>query len=112
MKKTLVKLAKKAKVDCAYVISKPADCTLLRLYRVDLKTGERTLVKTNLITLPTQDQMKHLEAISSSSQVVNCVRPYTYSVVTPSCVIIGDMELSVPMMKGSRKPELVYPLQR
>lgn len=112
MEKTLVKLAKKAKVDCAYVISKPADCTSLRLYRVDLKTGERTLVKTNLITLPTQDQMKHLEAISSSSQVVNCVRPYTYSVVTPSSVIIGDMELSVPTMKGSRKPELVYPLQR
>lgn len=112
MEKTLVKLAKKAKVDCAYVISKPADCTSLRLYRVDLKTGERTLVKTNLITLPTQDQMKHLEAISSSSQVVNCVRPYTYSVVTPSRVIIGDMELSVPTMKGSRKPELVYPLQR
>lgn len=112
MKKTLVKLAKKAKVDCAYVISKPADYASLRLYRVDLKTGERTLVKTNLITLPTQDQMKHLEAISSSSQVVNCVRPYTYSVVTPSSVIIGDMELSVPTMKGSRKPELVYPLQR
>ena len=112
MEKTLVKLAKKAKVDCAYVISKPKDCTSLRLYRVDLKTGERTLVKTNLITLPTQDQMKHLEAISSSSQVVNCVRPYTYSVVTPSSVIIGDMELSVPTMKGSRKPELVYPLQR
>lgn len=112
MEKTLIKLAKKAKADCAYVISKPKDCTSLRLYRVDLKTGERQLVKSNLITLPTQDQMKHFEAISSSSEVINKVKPYTYSVVTPSSVIIGGMELSVPTMNGVRKPELVYPLQR
>lgn len=112
MEKALVKLAKKAKVDCAYVISKSKDCTSLRLYRVDLKTGERQLVKTNHITLPTQDQMKRFEAISSSSVVTNKVSPYTHSVVTPSSVIIGDMELSVPMMKSARKPALVYPLQR
>ncbi len=112
MEKTLVKLAKKAKADCAYVISKPKDCTSLRLYRVDLKTGERQLVKTNQLALPTQDQMKRFEAISSTSVVNNMVSPYNHSVVTPSSVIIGDMELSVPTMKGSRKPALVYPLQR
>lgn len=112
MEKTLTKLAKKAKADCAYVITKPADYASLRLYKVDLKTGERSLVKTNLITLPTQDQMKRFEAISSSSLVMNRVSPYTYSVVAPSSVIIGDMELSVPTMKSSRKPSLVYPLQR
>ncbi len=112
MEKTLIKLAKKAKADCAYVISKPMNCSSLRLYRVDLKTGERQLVKSNRITLPTQDQMKRFEAISNTSLVANMVKPYTYSVVSPSSVIIGGMELSVPSLKGSRKPELVYPLQR
>ena len=112
MEKTLTKLAKKAKAECAYVITKPKEYTSLRLYRVDLKTGARTLVKTNLISLPTQDQMKRFEAISGKSLVTNKVSPYTYSVVTPSSVIIGDMELSVPTMKSSRKPVLTYPLQR
>lgn len=112
MEKTLLKLAKKAKEKCAYVISKPTDYTSLRLYRVDLKTGERTLVKTNLMVLPTQDQMKKFEAISDSYVVENNVRPYSYSVVSPSSVIIGDIELSTPTMKSSRVPVLVYPLQR
>lgn len=112
MEKTLLKLAKKAKEKCAYVISKPTDYTSLRLYRVDLKTGERTLVKTNLMVLPTQDQMKKFEAISDSYVVENNIRPYSYSVVSPSSVIIGDIELSTPTMKSSRVPVLVYPLQR
>lgn len=112
MLKTLLKTAKKQKLDYAYVITTPRDYTSLRLYKVDVKTGERKLVKHNRITLPTESQMKKFAAISDRPFVSNNVQPYTYSTITPASIIVGDAELTKPVLNGGKASELVYPLQR
>lgn len=112
MLKTLLKAAKKQKLDYAYVVTTPSGYTSLRLYQVDVKTGERKLVKHNRITLPTESQMKKFAAISDRPFVSNNVQPYTYSTITPASIIVGDAELTKPVLNSGKASELVYPLQR
>ena len=112
MLKTLLKAAKKQKLDYAYVVTTPSGYTSLRLYQVDVKTGERKLVKHNRITLPTESQMKKFTAISDRPFVSNNVQPYTYSTITPASIIVGDAELTKPVLNSGKASELVYPLQR
>ena len=109
MLKTLLKAAKKQKLDYAYVVTTPSGYTSLRLY---VKTGERKLVKHNRITLPTESQMKKFAAISDRPFVSNNVQPYTYSTITPASIIVGDAELTKPVLNSGKASELVYPLQR
>ena len=112
MLKTLLKAAKKQKLDYAYVATTPSGYTSLRLYQVDVKTGERKLVKHNRITLPTESQMKKFAAISDRPFVSNNVQPYTYSTITPASIIVGDAELTKPVLNNRKASDLVYPLQR
>ena len=112
MLKTLLKKAKKLKLDHAYVLTTPQGYASLRLYQIDVKTGERKLVKTNILSLPTTEQLKKLVAVSDVEQVCNEVSPYSYSVIYPKKVIIDGCTLSEPTMKGSKLPALPYPLQR
>lgn len=112
MEKELIKRAKKAKLSYAYIITLPENCSCLRLEQIDVKTGKRTLVKSNLLTLPTSDQMKKLVAISDKEVVSNNVEPYTYSVIYPNSLIVDDMELNKPTFKGGKVPALTFPLLR
>lgn len=112
MEKALIKAAKKHKLDYAYIISAPVNCTGLRLYQVDVKTGERKLMKTNQLILPTSDQMREMVAISGESIVKNQVSPYTYSVIYPKSIIIDDVELNKPVMKGQPVDPVTFPLLR
>ena len=112
MVKELIKRAKKHKLDYAYIISLPENCSCLRLERVDVKTGERKLMKSNMLSMPTSEQLNELVAVSDKESVYNCVSPYTYSVIYPSSIIVDDMELNKPTMKSEKKPVLTYPLQR
>ncbi|MGN0282057.1 MAG: metallopeptidase TldD-related protein, partial [Prevotella sp.] len=69
MMKLLLKAAKKAKKDYAYIITTPENYLSLRVYKVNVKTGEQTLVKTNGIALPTKSQLKKFVAISDKENV-------------------------------------------
>lgn len=112
MVNALIKAAKKQKLDYAYIISNPEHYTSLRLYQLNLKTGERTLMKTNLLTLPKVSDLKELNAISDREIVENNVSPYTYSVIYPASIIINDAELSKPTLKPGKDNEITYPLLR
>ena len=56
--------------------------------------------------------MKKFAAISDRPFVSNNVQPYTYSTITPASIIVGDAELTKPVLNGGKASELVYPLQR
>ncbi|MGM9734456.1 MAG: metallopeptidase TldD-related protein, partial [Prevotella sp.] len=112
MMKLLLKAAKKAKKDYAYVITTPENYLSLRVYQVNVKTGERKLVKTNGISLPTKGQMKKFFAISDKENVSNDVSVYSHSIIYPSAVILDDIEINTPTMKSQKPSALTYPLLR
>ncbi len=112
MEKELIKRAKKEKLSFAYIITLPNNCTCLRLEKIDVKTGQRTLVKSDMMALPSSEQMKKLVAISNKEIVRNSVEPYTYSTIVPASIIVDDMELGKATMKPEKAPALIFPLQR
>ncbi len=112
MLKELLKAAKKKKLDYAYIIDAPNGYSQLRLYQVDVKTGEKKMMKTNNVNLPTSEQIKDLLAISAESVVENFVDPYTYSVVYPKSLIADDVEINKAAFKASPALPLPYPLLR
>ena len=77
-----------------------------------MKTGQRTLVKSDMMALPSSEQMKKLVAISNKEIVRNSVEPYTYSTIVPASIIVDDMELGKATMKPEKAPALIFPLQR
>lgn len=112
MMKLLLKAAKKAKKEYAYIITTPENYTSLRIYQVNVKTGERKLVKTDGITLPTKGQMKKFFAISDKENVSNDLSWYSHSIIYPSAVILDDIEINTPAMKSQKPSVLTYPLLR
>lgn len=112
MEKQLIKKAKKQKLDYAYIVSAPQNSSCLRIYQIDVRTGERKLMKTNQVALPTESQMQKLDAISAESVVKNVVNPYTYSVIYPRSIIFDDMELNKSSFKPSPADPIPYPLLR
>lgn len=111
MEKELCKSAKK-KQDYVYVIDTPVDYDLPRLYRMDVKTGEKLMMKTNKIKLPTLDQLEKLGAVSSQENVMNDVAGYNHSFIYPSAFIVNDYDMEKPVLTSSKIPSLTYPLQR
>lgn len=112
MEKLLIKKAKKQKLDYAYIISIPQNSSCLRAYRLNVKTGERELIKGNQIVLPTDEQMLKLGAISAESVVKNEVSPYTYSIIYPRSIIFDEMELNKSSFKPAPVDPIPYPLLR
>lgn len=112
MDKLLIKKAKKQKLDYAYIISIPQNTDCLRLYRLNVKTGKRELLKANQIGLPTDEQMQKLGAISAESVVKNVVSPYTYSIIYPRSIIFDEMELNKSSFKPAPVDPIPYPLLR
>ena len=79
---------------------------------MDVKTGEKLMMKTNKIKLPTLDQLEKLGAVSSQENVMNDVTGYNHSFIYPSAFIVNDYEMEKPVLTSSKKPSLTYPLQR
>lgn len=112
MVKSLVKVAKKKKLEYAYILVAPVNYTNLRLYQINVKTGERKLVKTNNVAMPNKDQMQEMLDISAESLVKNLVAPYTYSVVYPKSIIVDNVELPKSSFQPVPVDPIPYPLLR
>ena len=112
MTKMLMKAAKKQKLDGVYIIDCPVGYSSLRVYRMDVKTGEKTLMRTNRLALPSMGQMESLLAVSSEENVVNMVGDNNFSVIYPSSVVIKEGELNKAQLNSEKAPVLTYPLQR
>ncbi|HBX19664.1 MAG TPA: hypothetical protein DEF88_04360, partial [Porphyromonadaceae bacterium] len=112
MKEALLQAAKKEKLDFSYIIRCPQGCTSLQVYKVDVKSGEETLVRTSNLTLPTLEKLTDLVAISSEENVKNRDNNCNTSVIYPAVIIVREMEIGRPNIKSSKAPALPYPLQR
>lgn len=107
--KALQKEGKKRKLDYVYEIAVPEGYQFSRLYRIDVKTGAKTLVKTSAASLPTLSQLENLLGVSAEEQVSN---ERQTSVIAPTAVVVSEVEVGKSEVAGQKTPALVYPLLR
>lgn len=112
MEKTLLKTAKKAGLKNAYIVSLPKGCSLMRLYRIDTKTGQRTLMRTDNMVESKQAQLKALVAVSAKEKVVNMANSTQNSVIAPRAFIVAESKIAKPVLRAAPIPAVTYPLNR
>ena len=112
MEKTLLKTAKKAGLKNAYIVSLPEGCSLMRLYRIDTKTGQRTLMRTDNKVESKQAQLKALVAVSAKEMVVNMANSTQNSVIAPRAFIVAESKIAKPVLRAAPIPAVTYPLNR
>ncbi|MBQ6032966.1 MAG: hypothetical protein IJL29_08130 [Prevotella sp.] len=112
MEKTLLKTAKKAGLKNAYIVSLPEGCSLMRLYRIDTKTGQRTLMRTDNMVESKQAQLKALVAVSAKEKVVNMANSTQNSVIAPRAFIVAESKIAKPVLRAAPIPVVTYPLNR
>lgn len=108
---TLLKAAKKEGKKYAYIVSLQPGRQLLMLYRVDVKTGERHLMRTNTIDHPTDQQLNNLLAVSSSEIVVNNIDNVCTSIIAPASFIVANEKIQKATLQPISKPVVKYPLE-
>ncbi|MBQ6659319.1 MAG: hypothetical protein IJM70_08305, partial [Prevotella sp.] len=108
----LLKTAKKAGLKNAYIVSLPEGCSLMRLYRIDTKTGQRTLMRTDNMVESKQAQLKALVAVSAKEKVVNMANSTQNSVIAPRAFIVAESKIAKPVLRAAPIPAVTYPLNR
>lgn len=111
MQAALVKAAKKAGKQSTYTVVMKEGRNLMQLYRIDLKTGARTLVRSNSIQEPRRNNLTNLVAISSEEIVTNSTNKYNHSVIAPRSIIVSDFTLVKPVTFATNVPAVSYPLK-
>ena len=112
MEKTLLKSAKKAGLKNAYVVSLPEGCSLIRLYRIDTKTGQRTLLRTDNMVQSKQSQLKDLVAVSAAEKVINSANGTQNSIIAPRAFIVAESKIARPVLRAATMPAVSYPLKK
>jgi len=112
MKKALIKAAKEEGLDYAYIVRRSGGMNSL-LYRVDVKDGKETLMRTADVAGITLPKIKRVLEISSKENVSNYIlNDVLSSLIYPSAILIEDVEIGEVPLKTEKKPVLAYPLQR
>lgn len=114
MKSALLKEAKKEGLEHAYIVRFMEGGESLQLYRVDVKGGKETLVRTTKLDLPKLDQLeKKLKEVSSDENVLNFLYNGTpASIIYPSAIIVEDLEILKATPKAEKAPVIANPLLR
>lgn len=110
MMKMLTKAAKKAGKKNAYIVSLDEGGALLRLYRVNLKSGTRQLLRSDNIGQVESGQLKSILALSSSEIVINDTDGTINSVITPRSFILEKGELHKSAARAVARSAVSYPL--
>ena len=110
--KELIKMGKKKKLEYVYKITCPAGAQSLRLFQINVKTGEEKPARITSAVLPTLSQLEKIAAISSKENVYNLSKDVNTSVICPSAIILDDIELSTNTPRSEKAPAIPYPLQR
>ena len=111
MKKALLKAAKEAKSDYAYVVRRLAgDASLL--YRVDVKTGEETQVRFGKVAPVNMSKLKNIREICNQEKVYNLLldKGALVSMIYPSSILLNNMDISVLNVQKRKLPALKNPL--
>ena len=111
MEKVLLKNAKKAGLKNAYVVSLSEGYSLIRLYCIDTKTGQRTLLRTDNKVQSKQSQLKELVAVSAAEKVVNAANSTQSSIIAPRAFIVAESKIAKPALRAAAIPAVTYPLE-
>ncbi|MEG2341332.1 MAG: metallopeptidase TldD-related protein [Odoribacter sp.] len=113
MKKALLKAAKEERLDYTYIVRKFAGQASL-IYRVDVKDGSETMVRTGEFSPLNMAKLKNLLAVSAKENVSNHVtdQQVLSSVIYPSSILMGDVEINRLELKKGKEPVLEFPLKR
>lgn len=112
MKKLLIKAAKAAGQSCAYIVRGISGSALV-VYRVDLKDGKETRVRTTGFRMPELTKLLKLVAISSKEEVMNYLpNAYSASMIYPAGMIVDGMVIEKANPKTEKEPALKLPRQR
>lgn len=107
--KSLLKEGKKAHLDYVYEVNLPEGCSFTRIYRINVNTGERTLMVSPSVGLPKFSQLESIGGVSREETVTGRAGR---SFITPYGVVINKMQIQTVRLGGHAKDELTYPLQR
>lgn len=113
MEKELLKSAKKAGLKYAYIVRRLFGTVSTLLYRIDVKTGEKTQVRTANVGSPSLSNLTHIGAVSDKEEVMNyLLSNCCSSIIYPASMIVNNVEIRADEPKVEEVPALIYPLQR
>lgn len=107
--KSLLKEGKKAHLDYVYEVNLPEGCSFTRIYRINVNTGERTLMVSPSVGLPKFSQLESIGGVSREETVTGRAGR---SFITPYGVVVNKMQIQTARLGAHAKDELTYPLQR
>lgn len=112
LKKALIKAAKEAGQSCAYIV-KGISGSALVVYRVNLKDGTETRVRTTGFRMPDLNKLRDIRAISAKEEVMNYLPNFhPASMIYPSGMIVDGMVIDKATTKTEQEPVLKAPGQR
>lgn len=112
LKKMLIKAAKEAGQSCAYIVRGISGSALV-VYRVDLKDGKETRVRTTGFRMPDLTKLQNVRAISSKEEVMNYLpNYYPASLIYPAGMIVDGLVIDKANPKTAKEPALKVPRQR
>ncbi len=112
MKKALIKLAKKEKKDFAYIVKSISGNA--KVYRVDVKTGEETLVRGAKVGDISLDKLRSISAISNNEVVANTMtgNGTLVSYIYPKSLLLEYVEIVKQGDVRAKQVHLKSPLKR
>ena len=112
MKKELLKAAKVAGLDYAYIVRRINNDKSV-VIRVGVKDGKETQMRVTQLNVPDLMKLSTLKGISSGERVVNyMMNNCPVSAIYPSGIIVNDVEINRPTPKMEKTPAIPAPLQR
>jgi hypothetical protein len=112
LKKSLLKLAKAEGLSYAYIVRSISGATS-EIYRVNVKDGKETRVRSVDFRLPELTKLMDLGGVSSEEKVMNFLpNGVPASLIYPSGVIVKNVELNKATPKMEKAPALVHPFKR
>lgn len=113
MKKALLKAAKEAKLENAYIVRRLAGEASL-LYKVNVKTGKETQVRFGKVAAVNMSKLKNIREICSEEKVHNFLldKGALVSMIYPSSILLNTMDISAMNVPKRKLPVLKNPLQK
>ena len=108
----LCRQAASAGLQWTYVVRQPSGFTPC-LYRVNVRTGEETLVRVSEMPMPDKTQLLHVLTSSKEQNELNTLfNNVGCSFVTPRAIIVDDMEYAFKKPKAESQLPVVNPALR
>jgi hypothetical protein len=118
LRQRLINSAKQEGLKHAYIVRKLSGT--VKIYRVDVATGKETLMRSPEIETINIKRLKRVDAVSSEVQSANILlsnahdnsRACPVSIISPSAMLLQDVEINSSTATSETLPPVKNPLQR